>query len=101
MVFSRGTSRDGHPGTSRSTLFSPGNVSVRYSHFTCEYRSMLTRACRKPEAVAFALHLSTGGSATYSRIGGKPLLTESWGSHEAIGIDGGIGAGVREPGACL
>jgi hypothetical protein len=39
------------------------------SHFTCEDGSILTRACRKSSPVAFALHLSIDGSATYSGIG--------------------------------
>src|SRR5215831_18288178 len=39
------------------------------SHFTCDDGSMLTRACRKPPSVAFASHLFSGKSGTYS----KPL----------------------------
>ena len=40
------------------------------SHFTCESRSILTRTCRKPASpVAFALHLSIDGSATYPGTG--------------------------------
>ena len=39
------------------------------SHFTCEDGFILTRACRKSSPVAFALHLSIDGSATYSGIG--------------------------------
>ena len=39
------------------------------SHITCESCSILTRACRKPSPVAFALHLSIDGSATYPGTG--------------------------------
>ena len=54
------------------------------SHFTCESRSILTRTCRKPASpVAFALHLSIDGSATYSGIGETLCARRSGGSHEA------------------
>ena len=53
------------------------------SHFTCESRSILTRTCRKPSPVAFALHLSIDGSATYSGIGETLCARRSGGSHEA------------------
>src|SRR5436305_9419683 len=38
---------------------------MRDSHFTCEPRSILTSACRKPAAVAFALHRCPCSSGTY------------------------------------
>ena len=60
------------------------------SHFTCESRSILTRACRKPSPVAFALHLSIDGSATYSGIGETLCARRSGGSHEALAFGGNV-----------
>ena len=45
------------------------------SHSTCEDGSILTRACIKSSPVAFALHLSIDGSATYSRHRGNLSVT--------------------------
>src|SRR5262249_2107500 len=71
------------------------------SHFTCESRSILTRTCRKPMPVAFALHLSIDGSATYSGIGETLCARRSGGSHEALAFGGNVGMGCQAPGRCV
>src|SRR5262249_35075252 len=66
---------------------------MRDSHFTCESRSILTRTCIKPSPVAFALHLSVDGSATYSSSGKFLVDAAVGGSHEALAIGGNLGLG--------
>jgi len=74
---------------------------MRISHYTCDSRSILTRTCRKPKPVAFALHLSAGASATYSRVAGKLFRAPSEGLYEALVIGWSIGICRSSPGTCL
>src|SRR5262249_53288406 len=63
-----------------------------FSHCTCESPSMLTKTCRKPSPMAFALHLSIDGSATYSRIG-KLFVDAALGAHMKRWLVAGTAAG--------
>ena len=54
-------------------------------------RSIPTVTCKKPSPVAFALHLSVDGSATYSGLG-ETLCGRRFGeSHEALASGGDLG----------
>src|SRR5262245_52147901 len=74
---------------------------MKDSHFTCESSSILTRTCIKPSPVAFALHLSVDGSATYSSSGKFLFDAAVGGSHEALAIGGNLGIGCWGPSACV
>jgi hypothetical protein len=59
------------------------------SHYTCDSRSILTKTCRKPKPVAFALHLSQNGVSP----GGFNLLSS--GNLRPTGVIGGAQIGAN------
>src|SRR5215469_3286614 len=63
---------------------------VSITRVTCEHGSILTITCIKLWPVAFALHRSADGSATYSGIGRTLCDNAFWGSHKALTVGGSL-----------